>query len=74
MAETCSAKTVWCDLAKQWVTIVGYTDGTQRCVQYKRYKDAKESERKKKLANCTGTSCPNNDGWSAEVTAEKTAA
>jgi hypothetical protein len=59
---------------KEWVTIVGYTDGTQRCVYYKRHKDAKEKERKKRLAGCTLTSCPNNDGWGVEVPAEKAAA
>ena len=30
MAEVCSAKTVYCDALKEWVTLVGYRDGTAK--------------------------------------------
>jgi hypothetical protein len=62
MPEVRSAKTIFCDNVKDWVTIVGYKEGGEGCTYYKRYAAADKKTQKKKLNGCTGVSCPHNSG------------
>ena len=50
-----TAKTIHCDLVRDYTTLMVYKDGSTRCTYYSKNSSAKDG--KKRLKNCTGPNC-----------------